>query len=61
MLMGRIVWGISKAFLLGMNGEYFTFALFISGGFIDALPGILLQLILIPRIMIIIRRKGVLN
>ncbi len=61
MLMGRIVWGISKALLLGMNGEYFSFALFISGGFIDALPGILLQLILIPRIMKIIKRKGEMN
>ena len=29
----------------------FTFAAFITGGFVDALPGILIQLILIPVIM----------
>ena len=59
MLIGRIVWGISKALLLGLGGKTFTLALFVSGGFIDALPGILLQLILIPTIMQIIKRKGV--
>ncbi len=59
MLLGRIVWGISKALLLGLSGKTFTLALFVSGGFIDALPGILLQLILIPTIMQIIKRKGV--
>ena len=58
MLIGRIVWGISKALLLGLGGKSFPFALFISGGFIDAIPGILLQLILIPTIMQIIKRKG---
>ena len=40
MLIGRIVWGISKALLLGLGGKTFTLALFVSGGFIDALPGI---------------------
>ena len=41
-ISGRIVWGISKALLFGLNGKTFTLALFISGGFIDALPGIIL-------------------
>ena len=54
MISGRIVWGIAKVILMGMNGKSFTFALFISGGFVDALPGIILQLILIPLIMQII-------
>lgn len=51
MLGGRIVWGISKALLLGLNGKVFTFAAFISGGIIDAVPGIIIQLILIPLIV----------
>ena len=51
MLCGRIVWGISKTVLLGLSGKATTFAAFISGGFIDALPGIILQLIFIPVIV----------
>ena len=57
MLSGRIVWGIAKTILMGIGSKSFTFALFITGGFIDALPGIILQLILIPLIMKIIIKK----
>ena len=55
-ISGRIVWGISKALLLGLNGKTFTFALFISGGFIDAIPGIILQFILIPTIITVFKK-----
>ena len=55
-ISGRIVWGISKALLLGLNGNTFTFALFISGGFIDAIPGIILQFILIPTIITVFKK-----
>ena len=50
MILGRIVWGIAKALLLGASGRVFTFNAFIVGGILDALPGIILQLILIPLI-----------
>ena len=58
MLSGRIVWGIVKAILLGASAKPFTFALFITGGFVDALPGIILQLILIPLIVSIVNKRG---
>jgi len=51
MISGRIVWGIAKAVLMGMGENSFTAKAFITGGFIDAIPGIILQLILIPYIM----------
>lgn len=57
MLVGRMVWGIAKVILLGLNGKAFTFAAFITGGFIDALPGIILQLILIPLILKVINKR----
>ena len=57
MLVGRMVWGIAKVILLGLNGKAFTFAAFITGGFIDALPGIILQLILIPLILEVINKR----
>lgn len=59
MLGGRIVWGAVKAALLGVGESGFTVAAFFTGGFVDALPGIVLQLILIPLIVGIIRTKSV--
>ncbi len=55
-ILGRIVWGVSKAVLLGILGESFGFKLFLIGGFSDAIPGIILQLILIPIIIFIIEK-----
>ena len=51
MISGRIVWGIAKTILLGVAGKAFTIQAFIAGGFIDSLPGIILQLVLIPVII----------
>ncbi len=51
MISGRIVWGIAKSILLGVSGKTFTVQAFIAGGIIDSLPGIILQLILIPSII----------
>ena len=57
MILGRIAWGISKAVLLGAAGKSFTVAMFIAGGFADALPGIIIQLVLIPLIMELLNKR----
>lgn len=57
MLSGRVVWGISKAVLLGFAGKTFALSAFIFGGFVDAFPGILLQLILVPSVMFALRKS----
>lgn len=57
MLLGRVTWGISKAVLLGLGGKAFTISMFIAGGFIDAFPGIIIQLVLIPLIMAILNKS----
>lgn len=56
MISGRFVWGIAKSILLGVGGKGFTVQAFIAGGFLDAIPGILTQLILIPIIMSVVRK-----
>lgn len=56
MLLGRAVWGIVEALLLGIGPDGFTFQAFISGAFLNAIPGIILQLILIPAIMVALNR-----
>ncbi len=52
MLSGRLVWGIVQAVLLGVGGSGFTIGMFVSGAFLNAIPGIIAQLILIPLIML---------
>ncbi len=56
MISGRIVWGIAKAILLGAASKPFPFSAFIVGGFVDAVPGIIIQLILIPLIVTLVER-----
>lgn len=51
MITGRIAWGITKWILFGLQGKAWTLSLFIMGGFVDALLGIVIQLILVPTIV----------
>ncbi|MBO5231617.1 MAG: ECF transporter S component [Clostridia bacterium] len=54
MLVGRIVWGVSMLICMGIKGNGFTFAAFISGAFTGALPGIIVQIILVPILVILL-------
>lgn len=56
MLAGRAVWGIVKAILLGVADKPFGFKAFLVGGFADAVPGIILQFILVPLIVELVYR-----
>lgn len=56
MLIGRIVGGLASAlFYLGNNGEY-SLAMFVSSYFIGSLPGIIVQLILIPALTVTLEK-----
>lgn len=52
MLSGRVVWGIVQMFILGLGEGGFTFTMFITSSFLNAIPGIILQIVLIPVIML---------
>lgn len=56
MLFGRVAWGVVQVILLGLQNNVFTFEAFIAGAFLNAVPGIILQLILIPAIMVALKR-----
>ena len=58
MVTGRIVWGIAMMLISGVTGNAFTWQLFMAGALINALPGIIIQLILIPAVMIALNRAG---
>ena len=57
MIAGRIIWGVAKAILLGVAGTAFSFGAFLTGGFLDAIPGIMLQFIFVPAAVLLIERK----
>lgn len=52
MVGGRAVWGISMVALLGIGKNGFTLGMFIAGAFINAVPGMILQLVFIPAMML---------
>lgn len=58
MLSGRVVWGIVQILLLGIGGNRFTLKMFFAGAFLNAIPGIVLQLIFIPAVMVALNRAG---
>ena len=58
MLAGRAVWGIVQTVQLGVTGSGFTWQMFMAGAFLNAIPGIVVQLILIPVVMVALNRTG---
>ena len=62
MLCGRAVWGIVSFLLAGITQTEFSFGMFIAGAFTNAVPGIILHLLLIPAVvMAMVRAHLVLN
>ena len=61
MIVGRLVWGAMMYVCMGMRGGSFTMAAFLSGAIINAIPGIIVQIILIPILVMVLDRPGVLK
>ena len=61
MILGRVVWGIVQMILLGINGQVFTWQMFITGSFLNAIPGIIFQLLFIPSLMLALNKTGLVN
>lgn len=58
MLAGRLVWGIVMVVLMGLSGSAFTWAAFMAGAFVNAVPGIIVHILLIPIIVLALRKAG---
>src|SRR5699024_5523090 len=58
MVAGRVVWGLVQAVLLGLTGSAMTLQIFLAGALLNAIPGIIVQLILIPVVMLALNRTG---
>ena len=54
MLAGRLVWGAAMLICLGVQGSSFSFSAFLSGAILNAIPGIIIQIILIPILVMVL-------
>lgn len=54
MIVGRLVWGIAMFAVMGIGGGAFTFTAFVAGAFTNAIPGIVVQLVLVPILVMIL-------
>lgn len=61
MICGRVVWGAVMTVMLGIGENGFTFGAFLSGAVTTALPGIILQFILIPTVMTALGRTKIMT
>ena len=60
MVAGRLVWGAAMFFCVGAQGG-FTFAAFLAGAVTNALPGIAIQIVLVPILVILLENTKILK
>lgn len=61
MLTGRIVWGIAMTVIAGVSQARFSFQAFLAGAFLNAVPGIICHLILVPIIIIALQKAHIIG
>ena len=57
MIGGRMVWGLARIVLSTYGKGSFTYQMFVAGAFVNAIPGIIIQLVLIPAIMFAVKKE----
>lgn len=58
MLLGRAAWGLVRWLLMAFGASAFTFQAFLAGAFLNAWPGIICHLLLIPPIVLALEKAG---
>lgn len=58
MIAGRLVWGAARLALMSAARDGFTWGMFLAGAVLDAVPGIILQIILIPLLVMAMEKAG---
>ena len=58
MVGGRLVWAAVRVVMTGVTSVPFTWKIFLADAFLSAIPGIILQLVLIPILMVALHRTG---
>ena len=60
MIVGRLVWGAAMFAVVGARGG-FTLAAFLAGAVTNAIPGIVLQIVLVPILVFLLDRPNILR
>ena len=58
MILGRIIWGVARLILWGLGSSAFSWKLFMAGAFTNAIPGIILHIVLIPLVVLFLEKSG---
>lgn len=61
MLAGRLVWGVVSVPLYGLVGNAFNVSVFVAGAFLNAIPGIIFQIVMIPIIIMALKQAKVME
>ena len=59
MLAGRVIWGIACMIIFGVIGNPFSWPIFFAGAFGNAIPGIIVHIVLIPALVIALKKAKV--
>ena len=57
-LVGRVVWGIARLVIAQLFEMSFSWQIFLSGAFLTAIPGIIVQLVLIPILILSLKKEA---
>lgn len=58
MVGGRVVNGLANLFLLGVKGQPYAMETFFTAAFIKGIPGMILQIVLVPIIVLVLQKAG---
>lgn len=61
MLLGRAAWGVTRWLLMAFGAGAFTFQAFLAGAFLNAWPGIICHLVLIPPLVLALEKAKVIS
>ena len=61
MVAGRVVWGLVSMAVYGVMGNAFSMQMFLAGGLLNAIPGIILQIVAIPAVILALKRAKVME
>ncbi len=61
MIVGRLVWGAVQFVCMGLDASRFGLSAFWAGAVANALPGIILQIVLIPVVVMLLKKTKIIN
>ena len=58
MVAGRVVWGLVRFVLAGLSSTTFSLQMFMAGAVLNAVPALVLQLVVIPPLVLLMTKAG---